>query len=277
MCIRDSFTGLHEACGDLDTILCMDVEEVDSVASEDESDSEDEDWIYRDFLQPDSKQSQPYLGRSAWESLPDEPVSADIGPNSLAYIVYTSGTSGRPKGVMVEHRPILRLVLNTEYVDLDASDRILQTGSLAFDASTFEIWGALLNGACVCFPAQHDDILNPARLRQLIARHDITVLILTTSHITLHDDSDDEVFTGLKHLLTGGERVSADHINKTHSALPSMTLNHGYCPTENTTFSTSFHVRSVYERDVPIGGPISNSTAYVLDDNLELLPVGAAG
>jgi len=273
----EDLTSLHESCQDLETIMCIDVDEVEASASEENDESSDEDWIYRDFLQSDNTSEPKLVGRSAWMTTPDGPVSTARTPTSLAYVLYTSGTSGRPKGVMVEHRSILRLVLNTNYIDLDDSDRILQTGSLAFDASTFEIWGALLNGGCVCFPDQHDDILNSVRLRQLITEHSITTLFLTTSLFNLLVDNDVDAFAGLRHLLTGGERVSAAHISKVHHALPSMTLNHVYGPTENTTFSTSFHVSSPYERDVPIGAPIANSTAYVLDENLELLPVGAAG
>jgi amino acid adenylation domain-containing protein len=267
---------LNEACPNLGTILCLDVDEVDNDISED-SGTDKEDWIYRDFMQGDTTSGQTMVGRSAWAGTSEAPVTKIGGPNTLAYIVYTSGTSGRPKGVMVEHRAILRLVLNTNYIDLGDSDRILQTGSLAFDASTFEIWGALLNGGCVCFPDQHDDILNTARLRQLVTGHGITTLFLTTSLFNLLVDSDVTVFEGLKNLLTGGERVSVPHINKAHQAVPSMTLSHVYGPTENTTFTTSYNVQGIYERDIPIGGPIANSTVYVLDDGVELLPVGAAG
>ncbi len=97
----------------------------------------------------------------------DEPAGA-AAANHLAYLVYTSGSTGRPKGVMVEQGSVVRLVRDTNYITLDENERILQTGSLAFDASTFEIWGALLNGGCVCLPAVSEELLDAGALGTLI-------------------------------------------------------------------------------------------------------------
>src|SRR5262245_2753982 len=108
----------------------------------------------------------------------DTPLEERSGADGLAYVMYASGTSGQPKGVMVEHRCIARLVLNTNYLQLGENDRCLQTGSLAFDASTFEIWGPLLNGGAFCRPPERI-VLDPAEMARLIAKHQITVLWLT--------------------------------------------------------------------------------------------------
>jgi len=202
------------------------------------------------------------------------PESSDA--QALAYVIYTSGTTGRPKGVMVEHRAILRLVLNTNYVDLGPADRILQTGALSFDASTFEIWGALLNGGAVCFP-EEDKILDPAKLGRLIEDNGITTIFLTTSLFNLLVAANPGIFQPLKTLLTGGERVSLHHFNKLRESLPSLKLLHVYGPTENTTFSTSFQATATLDNDIPIGSPIANSTAYILDESLQPTPIGTPG
>src|SRR5690606_29603782 len=88
---------------------------------------------------------------------------------TLAYVMYTSGSTGEPKGALIEHRAVLRLVLNNHFLPLGPDSRMLQTGSLAFDASTLEIWGPLLNGGTVCF-APGEDIIVSGRVRELIDR-----------------------------------------------------------------------------------------------------------
>ncbi|HKR64625.1 MAG TPA: AMP-binding protein, partial [Thermoanaerobaculia bacterium] len=99
--------------------------------------------------------------------------------SGLAYVNYTSGSTGKPKGALIEHRSVVRLVRDTNYIEITPDDRILQAGSIAFDACTFEVWGALLNGACVVI-AKRDDLLDPLRFAALLQRERITVLFLTT-------------------------------------------------------------------------------------------------
>jgi amino acid adenylation domain-containing protein len=207
---------------------------------------------------------------------PDTPMPERSRPDGLAYLIYTSGTSGVPKGVMVEHGSILRLVLNTNYVDLDASDRVLQTGALSFDASTFEIWGPLLNGGGVCF-AEGNALLDTHEMGRLIKQERITIIFLTTGLFNQLVDADITIFQGLKTLLTGGEQVSARHMNAVRTAYPALCLLHVYGPTENTTFTTWYRVESDFENNIPIGIPISNTTVYVLDDKLAPAPIGTAG
>jgi amino acid adenylation domain-containing protein len=207
---------------------------------------------------------------------PDTPMLERSRPDGLAYLIYTSGTSGVPKGVMVEHGSILRLVLNANYVDLDASDRVLQTGALSFDASTFEIWGPLLNGGGVCF-AEGNALLDTHEMGRLIKQERITIIFLTTGLFNQLVDADITIFQGLKTLLTGGEQVSARHMSAVRTAYPTLCLLHVYGPTENTTFTTWYRVESNFENNIPIGIPISNTTVYVLDDKLAPVPIGTAG
>jgi amino acid adenylation domain-containing protein len=204
------------------------------------------------------------------------PVPAGGGASSLAYVMYTSGTSRRPKGVLIEHRGIVRLVIDAGYIEIGPNDRLLQAGSMAFDAATFEIWGALLNGASV-YLAPKDVFLRPAALQDLIHRKSITVAFLTTVLFNQLADDPDEIFRGLRVLLTGGERVSARHISRVRRQYPEMALWHVYGPTENTTFTTAFPVDHEFELDVPIGAPIGHTTVSVLGPDLRPLLPGIVG
>jgi len=211
------------------------------------------------------------------EDYSDAAVPEHGGPRGLAYIIYTSGTSGQPKGVMVEHRSISRLVLNTNYIQIDATDRCLQTASLAFDASTFEIWGMLLNGATLYRPGASRAILDPDEIKRLIDINGITTMWLTASLFNQHVDSDVGIFSGLKHLLVGGEKLSTYHVNRVRAAYPDLVIINGYGPTENTTFTTCHRIERTYNGDIPIGRPISNTQVLILETSGELVPIGIPG
>jgi|GEM_PF-182244 len=196
--------------------------------------------------------------------------------HNLAYVIYTSGTTGIPKGVMVEHHSVLRLVLNTNYINLTHETRILQTGSIAFDASTFEIWGALLNGGTLIRPCPQS-ILNAELLNSLIQSHQANTLFLTSSLLNQIIDQDLNLFSGLSHLLTGGERASRSHFNRLHKAHPKLQIIHAYGPTENTAFSTTYPITKQYDRDIPIGIPIANSQIWILNKKGEPLAANQTG
>jgi len=198
------------------------------------------------------------------------------GSSNLAYVIYTSGTTGNPKGVMVDHRNIVRLVKNTNYVVFKEGDRILQTGALEFDASTFEIWGALLNGLQLHL-AGKDDILMPERLKTIIRENRITTMWMTSPLFNQMLQADMQIFAGLKNLLVGGDVLSLPHINKLRNGFPDLNIINGYGPTENTTFSTTFSIKKEYTHSIPIGSPISNSTVYIVDKDNHLVPVGIYG
>jgi amino acid adenylation domain-containing protein len=201
----------------------------------------------------------------------------DVGhPSSMAYVIYTSGTSGLPKGVVVEHRPVLRLVLNTNSIALGPDDCILQTGSLAFDASTFEIWGALLNGGRVCL-AHQEILLNAAEMQRLIRRHRVTTMWLTASLFNMLATDHCAIFAGLETVLVGGEKLSTHHCNLVRRAHPGIVLKNAYGPTENTTFTTCYTLEEDADGDIPIGAPISNTTVHILDEQLEPVDIGVCG
>ncbi|MGG1640084.1 amino acid adenylation domain-containing protein, partial [Paenibacillus sp. NRS-1782] len=202
-----------------------------------------------------------------------EPLS---GPNDLAYVIYTSGTTGQPKGVMVEHRNVVRLVKNTNYAQLDADTRILQTGAIVFDASTFEIWGALLNGGQLVLVSQ-DVILDGPKLKEAVRNHGITTMWLTAPLFNQLSQQDLDLFEGVRELLVGGDVLSVPHINRVMIAHPNLQIINGYGPTENTTFSTTHAITGVQSGSVPIGRPIHNSTAYVVDRSMRLQPIGVWG
>ncbi|MDP8242500.1 MAG: amino acid adenylation domain-containing protein [Candidatus Hinthialibacter antarcticus] len=202
--------------------------------------------------------------------------STQTDGSSLAYVIYTSGSTGEPKGSLIEQRSITRLVKNTNYIQINQSDCILQTGSLSFDASTFEIWGALLNGASVCMPHE-DDLLEPARLAALIETNRVSILFLTTSLFNQYAEAQINMFGSLRVLLTGGEKVSVKHINRVRAHCPDLSMLHVYGPTENTTFSTYYSIEREQVGDAPIGMPIANSTVYILDAHGGPQPVGVPG
>ncbi|UHA74537.1 non-ribosomal peptide synthetase [Paenibacillus sp. 481] len=222
--------------------------------------------------------SNPIANQLEQQSTPASTLmsTSTVNPSHLAYVIYTSGTTGKPKGVMVEHRNVVRLVKNTNYVDLNEQTRILQTGSVVFDASTFEIWGALLNGGQLHL-VSNDVILDANRLKQAIHNDHITTMWLTSPLFNQLLQQDHSLFGPLQTLIVGGDVLSVNHINRALEHHPSLTIVNGYGPTENTTFSTTYSIHSEQSDAVPIGGPIHNSTAYVVDKWMGLQPIGVWG
>ncbi|KAF6583537.1 non-ribosomal peptide synthetase [Paenibacillus sp. EKM211P] len=200
----------------------------------------------------------------------------DGASNHAAYVIYTSGSTGKPKGVVVEHRSVVRLVRNTDYVPFDESTRMLQTCAFVFDVSTFEIWGALLNGGQLVL-LHKDDLLDAAKMKETIQDHHVNMMWLTTPLFNQLSQQDSKLFGDVKYLLVGGDVLSAPHINRVLRDNPHMNIINGYGPTENTTFSTTYHITEEQRDSVPIGRPICNSTAYVVDSSFNLQPVGAWG
>jgi amino acid adenylation domain-containing protein/non-ribosomal peptide synthase protein (TIGR01720 family) len=204
------------------------------------------------------------------------PAGAWEERSPLAYVMYTSGSTGQPKGALIEQRAIVRLVRNTNYIEFGPDERILQTGSMAFDAATLEIWGALLNGGTLVL-APTADLLDPGRLKALLHRHRITTVWLTATWCHQLIDTDLSIFACLRHVLAGGERLSVPHMNRLRAAYPDLRITNGYGPTENTTFTTCHPIEREYDDDIPIGKPVSNTTVFVLDARGRLAPEGAAG
>ncbi|MCP4216558.1 MAG: AMP-binding protein, partial [bacterium] len=140
-----------------------------------------------------------------------EPPAAQS--NDPAYVMYTSGTTGRPKGVLVEHRNVVRLVKNTNYITFREDDRILQAGAVVFDATTFELWGALLNGLRL-YLVEKEAILDTITLGPVLRENKISILFLTTMLFNRLAEQDPAAFSPLRSLLTGGDVLSPAHIEK---------------------------------------------------------------
>jgi amino acid adenylation domain-containing protein len=214
-------------------------------------------------------------------SIGKPPASTDLtpleGPETAAYIMFTSGSTGKPKGVVVPHRGIVRLVREQNYAPFGPDAVITQLSNVSFDASTFELWGALLNGGKLVLQPQAKPTL--AEVTETIERHGVNIMFITTGLFNVLVDEHVERLKGLKCILTGGEVMSLPHIRKALQVLGPGVLNNIYGPTENTTFSCFHPVNSEDDigRQVPIGKPIHNTFLHVLDEQLRPVPVGAKG
>jgi amino acid adenylation domain-containing protein len=212
------------------------------------------------------------------EASPTHNLDLRVAADAAAYVMYTSGSTGWPKGVVTPHRAISRLVLNNGYAGFRDSDRFAFAANPAFDASTLEVWGALLNGAEVVVIEQ-DTVFDPGRLARTLIDTRVSVLWLTVGLFNQYADALAGVFPRLRYLIVGGDVLDARVIAKVlRTGRPEHLLN-GYGPTECTTFATTFEIESIDDEDeaVPIGRPISNTRAYILDRHGAPVPVGVAG
>ncbi|MBJ7574535.1 amino acid adenylation domain-containing protein [Luteimonas sp. MC1828] len=203
---------------------------------------------------------------------------AGVDGDALAYVMYTSGSTGTPKGVEIRHRSILRLVCDGGFIELGPDTRMLHAAPLGFDASTLELWGALLNGGCVVV---HDEALpTGAGLAATFDRHGVTTAWLTAALFNAVVDEDPRQLSGLRTLLTGGEALSVDHVRRMREAAPGVALHNGYGPTECTTFTCTHPVPDRLPDDatsIPIGRPIADTRVYILNARREPVPVGVIG
>ncbi|TYR65651.1 amino acid adenylation domain-containing protein, partial [Streptomyces parvus] len=214
--------------------------------------------------------------RASVESRPVTDPASGAGPEDLAYVVYTSGSTGRPKGVGVEHRSIVRLVWDADYVRLDQDTVVAQAADASFDALTFELWGPLVAGGRVV-GISRDTLLSPEDLAaELRARH-VTALFVTTALFNQVVAVNPSAFASLESVLFGGEAVNPHRVAEVLAAEPPARLVHVYGPTEATTFASWHEVTGVTGRTVPIGRPIVNTELLILDARQRLVPVGATG
>ncbi|WP_269903035.1 non-ribosomal peptide synthetase [Bacillus velezensis] len=195
--------------------------------------------------------------------------------DDLAYVMYTSGSTGLPKGVSIVNRGVIRLVKETDYAVFDENQTFLQLASAAFDASTFEIWGCLLNGGCLAI--MPPGIPTADDIAEAVKKYNITTLWLTAGLFSLVVDQQLESLKGLQQLLVGGDVVSVPHVQKV-LALGKVQVINGYGPTEGTTFTCCFPVPHDWKGStLPIGRPISGTEIFILDSQLKPVAPGIPG
>lgn len=203
--------------------------------------------------------------RALFEEEREYAPAVGVSGEDPCYVMFTSGSTGAPKGVVVPHRAVIRLVQGTNYIAIAESDRILQFAPSSFDASTFEIWGALLNGAAlVLYPGA---TLDPNLLVRQIREHAVSILWLTAALFHLIATRYTVALRTVKVVLAGGDVLQPKLVNKVLDEVPAITLINGYGPTENTTF-TCCHRMTVANRptsSVPIGKAITGTCLHVLD------------
>ncbi|MFC3890927.1 amino acid adenylation domain-containing protein [Lentzea rhizosphaerae] len=201
----------------------------------------------------------------------------DLAPGATAvdaaYVMYTSGSTGTPKGIAIPHRAITRLVVGTDYVDLGRDDVIAQASNASFDAATFEIWGALLNGGLLV-GLPKEQLLISHELKGFLDEHRVTTLFLTAAVFHLHATESPDLLGGLRNLLVGGDVMDARISLALLEAGPPQRLLNAYGPTEATTFSTAHVVDRVSAAStaLPIGRPLANTLVRILDGTRRVAP-----
>lgn len=218
---------------------------------------------------------------SDWESIEGESEQnpeSGVTAENLSYVIYTSGSTGQPKGLGAVHRGVVRLVKETNYAELNEQEVFLQVAPLSFDASTFELWGALCNGARLIIAPPHT--LSLEELGDVLLRYQVTTLWLTAGLFHQMVESQANKLGQLHQMLAGGDVLSVPHAEKALLALGAdARLINGYGPTENTTFTCCHTIRKSSElgTTVLIGRPIANTQVYVLDGQMQPVPVGVLG
>ena len=210
------------------------------------------------------------------ENLP-EADAVDVDPSEPAYIIYTSGSTGKPKGTVISHRAIVRLVRNADYCDFGADETILHAASPCFDASLFEVFGALLNGGTLVLPPAGP--FSVEAVAGTIRENGVTTLWLTSGLFQVMVDERIEAFQGVRQLLAGGDVVPVDHASRLLEHFPDIRLINGYGPTENTTFTTCHTIaaKDLEAPSLPVGRPIANTTAWILDSEGKIEAPGIPG
>ncbi|MBG6085889.1 non-ribosomal peptide synthetase [Actinomadura viridis] len=203
-------------------------------------------------------------------------LGVPVSPESLAYVMYTSGSTGIPKGVAVTHANVAAFCLDGAWRD-DVVERVLVQANHAFDASTYEVWTPLLRGGgLVVVPSGEVDVSERARL---IVQHGVTNVHATAGLFRVLAEQSPEMFAGVREVSTGGDVVSSSAVRALLETHPGMVVRSTYGPTENTAFTTQvpFTVAADVPSSVPIGVPMDNTQVFVLDEFLRPVPPGVTG
>ncbi|MBT5230502.1 MAG: amino acid adenylation domain-containing protein, partial [Methylococcales bacterium] len=215
----------------------------------------------------------------AWVDAVSHESSAEVTPahsNQPAYIMFTSGSTGEPKGVVIPQAGVVRLACEQPTFAITAKDRLLLNAPVAFDASTFEVWGALLNGACLVIMPDEKPSLSD--LATVIIEQNVSLLWLTAPLFNDMISYEITAFEQLRLVVAGGDVLSPQHIQRLQQEYADLMLINGYGPTENTTFTCLYTIpRLTDDAAIPIGKPVCGSTVYLLDGYQQVVPKGAVG
>ncbi|PHM39143.1 Amino acid adenylation [Xenorhabdus mauleonii] len=214
-------------------------------------------------------------------------IQPDINPNiavlgltsrHLAYVIYTSGSTGQPKGVMIEHRSVLRLIIHNGFADIGPDDCIAHCANISFDAATWEVWSGLVHGARILLIPEKT-LLHPAEFGQCLSSESVSALFLTTALFNQYAGLIAPSLSGLRYVLFGGEQADNRSAIRLRAEHAPKHLLHVYGPTETTTFATAYDMPLLEgeDRKLPIGKPINNTRIYILDGQGQPVPPGAAG
>lgn len=202
-------------------------------------------------------------------------LATNILPSSLAYAIYTSGSTGNPKGVMIEHSSVVNIALVSKMIKINNDNTVAQFSNLCFDAATYEIWGSLLNGACLYIMANEYTSFDDWKLA--IKEGGVDIAFFTTGLFNAIVDQDPSIFSGLQKIIMGGETISYYHVNIFKEHNEDIKLIHAYGPTECTTFSLCYEVVEKNQEIIPIGFPLNNVDVKIINENGKEASIGEIG
>lgn len=207
-----------------------------------------------------------------------ENLNSSIEESDVAYVLYTSGSTGKPKGVVIPHRGVTRLVINNDYAKFNQDDNFLQLASFSFDAATFELWGALLNGARLTIIPQ-EYVLSSKKIAQFILKEQISIALFMVPIFNRIIEDNLEGLTNVRLIFVGGDSPSIPHLRTAKKFLTNSTIINAYGPTENSVISACYTIKEIHPNTkvIPIGRPITHTSIYILDKDMNILPIGIPG